>query len=183
MGLSGSGQDGACTSDALHQAICNLVAGGVPVVVAAGNAAQDAATSVPAAYDEVITVSAFADFDGKPGGTGSATCSTNDRDDRFASFSNYGADVDIAAPGRCVRSTTRGGGTGLMSGTSMAAPHVAGAAALYRAEAPGACPPAGIDPGPAAASTQSSNASTGRVMAGAPGAAARTPVQRRRRSG
>jgi subtilisin family serine protease len=56
--------------DPVHAAICGSVAAGVTYVVAAGNDSVDAATVSPANYDEVITVSAMADFDGAPGGLG-----------------------------------------------------------------------------------------------------------------
>lgn len=143
MSLGGSGTDdgncGKSNNDAMHQAICNSVAKGVTYTVAAGNDHADAKNMIPAAYDEVITVSALADFDGKPGGLGRPTC-RNDQDDTFADFSNYGSDVDLIAPGVCIRSTSNSGGYTTMSGTSMAAPHVAGGAALYRATHPGALP-------------------------------------------
>ena len=71
---------------------------GVTYVVAAGNESADAANHRPAAYSEVITVSALADFNGDPGGSAPATCRT-DGDDTFASFSNFLAGVDIIAPG------------------------------------------------------------------------------------
>jgi subtilisin family serine protease len=141
------GDDQACgskTGDALHQAICASVADGTVYVVAAGNQSQNAAGRLPAAYDEVITVSALADYDGRPGGRGrqSVVCPgfAPDSDDTYANFSNYGSDVDIIAPGKCILSTYRRGGWIRFSGTSMATPTVAGAVALYLAEHPDARP-------------------------------------------
>ena len=140
------GDDGNCgytIADIEHQAICRSTARGTTYVVAAGNDSNSAAKWRPGSYNEVITVSAIADFDGKPGGLGSAPCTsfgTRDSDDTFANFSNYGTDVDITAPGVCVRSTIRGSGYGTISGTSMATPHVAGAAALYLLAHPGSTP-------------------------------------------
>jgi subtilisin len=61
-------------------------------------------------------------------------------DDSFAYFSNFGPVVKIAAPGVNILSTLNGTDYGVDSGTSMAAPHVAGAAALYKAENPHATP-------------------------------------------
>jgi subtilisin family serine protease len=87
----------------------------------------------------VVTVSALADFDGQAGGGAAPTCRV-DEDDTFASFSNFGADVDLIAPGVCITSTWMGGGYDTISGTSMASPHVAGGAALYAATNPGATP-------------------------------------------
>ncbi|PZF89768.1 S8 family peptidase [Micromonospora deserti] len=141
MSLGGSGSDSACGSnrDAMHEAICKSVAAGVTYVVAAGNSSADSSTFVPAAYDEVITVSALADFNGLPGGGAAATCRA-DVDDTLADFSNYGADVDLIAPGVCIESTWKGAGYNTISGTSMASPHVAGGAALYTANNPSASP-------------------------------------------
>src|SRR5215212_10651998 len=97
MSLGGSGTDTGCKDGGLHAAICASVAAGVTYAVAAGNESDDAKDHVPAAYDEVITVSALADFNGKPGGGAAATC-RSDQDDTFAGFSNFGADVDLIAP-------------------------------------------------------------------------------------
>jgi len=138
MSLGGDGADGPCAETPLHGAICRVVDVGVSVVVAAGNDSRDAGTVVPAAYDEVITVSALVDTDGKAGGAGGST--SVGADDTRASFSNFGPDVDIAAPGVRILSTAPGGGTQQMSGTSMASPHVAGAVALYLADNHGTSP-------------------------------------------
>src|SRR5215213_129381 len=71
------GDQDACgpATTPLHRAICRVVnEADIPVVVAAGNQGEDAATKVPATYDEVITVSAFTDLDGEPGGQGVSAC-------------------------------------------------------------------------------------------------------------
>jgi subtilisin len=143
MSLGGSGSDdgncGRSNNDPEHTAVCNLVSAGVTLSVAAGNESDNAANHVPAAYDEAITVSALADFNGQPGGGAASTC-RSDVDDTFADFSNFGADVDIIAPGVCIFSTWKGGGYNTISGTSMATPHVTGAAALYISTHLGATP-------------------------------------------
>jgi subtilisin len=147
MSVAKSGDDesdcGAAEKDVLHLAICRVVKGGITVVAAAGNDRMSAAKWVPAAYNEVITVSALADTDGKAGALGGNLCyswGSYDSDDTYANFSNYGSDVDIIAPGKCIWSTKPGSTYGYSSGTSMATPHVTGAAALYKASRPKATP-------------------------------------------
>ena len=134
---------GTRNNDVLHQAVCRVTAAGITVVAAAANDSGSAAKRVPASYNEVITVSALADTDGKAGGTGGHKCwswGSYDVDDTFANFSNYGYDVDLIAPGKCIWSTLPGNRYGYMSGTSMATPHVTAAAALYKATRPWATP-------------------------------------------
>ncbi|MFB9967992.1 S8 family serine peptidase [Sinosporangium siamense] len=145
MSLGGVGFDdnncGNTNADAMHRSICAAVRAGVTFVVAAGNNNGNAANAVPAAYDEVITVSALADFNGRPGKGAPSTCRP-DQDDTFADFSNDGVDIDLIAPGVCILSTWIGSGVNTISGTSMASPHVAGGAALYKANNPTASPAA-----------------------------------------
>jgi len=152
LSLGGTGADdrhcGRSDGDILHQAVCRSVAAGVTYVVAAGNDHEDASHLIPAAYDEVITVSALADSDGRPGRKGGSPACRADEDDTLANFSNYGPAVDLIAPGVCIFSTmpvdgkTLGdsGGYGTLTGTSFAAPHVAGAAALWISKHRGATP-------------------------------------------
>jgi serine protease len=105
-------------SNALASAVAYAWDHGVILVAAAGNGGRDNTVHYPAAYRQVIAVSAL------------------DASKSLASYSSTGPQVEVAAPGTNIESTTSNGGYGLMSGTSMAAPHVAGALALALSCAP-----------------------------------------------
>jgi subtilisin len=153
MSLTGSGQNdnncGNTNRDAEHQAICASTAAGVTYVAAAGDGSTNFAGSIPAAYPEVLTVTAMTDTDGISGGLGPAACIRKQADDAYASYSNYAVSITdqahtIAAPGTCVVSDGLGGGTSTYWGTSQAAPHVAGTVALCLNDGGTAGPCAGL---------------------------------------
>ncbi|MCA2227521.1 S8 family serine peptidase [Nonomuraea sp. NEAU-L178] len=122
-----------CTSSAISTAITNATNAGIVVVVAAGNNHANASSFFPANHPDVVTVSALTDNDGLAGGLGGSTLSCRsetDQDDTSAFYSNFGATIEITAPGTCIYSTWMNGGYNTISGTSMASPHVAGAAGI-----------------------------------------------------
>lgn len=152
IGASGTSDTacGATNSDALHRAICVSTQVGVTYVVAAGNSADRFVGLIPASYPEVLTVTAMADSDGSPGGSGGPPgCRRVEQDDWFARFSSFAETPDeiahtIAAPGVCILSTWLGQSYTVLSGTSMSSPHVAGAVALCLTSRACSGPPAQV---------------------------------------
>lgn len=160
MSLGGGGSDStvdsncltpASAKDSYHEAICRSVKSGATYVVAAGNGSTNFSATRPATYKEVLTVTNEADYDGVPGSKYASSKCTSDGDNTARDTSNYtttetgtAATEDrghlISAPGTCIKSTHKNGGYALMTGTSMASPHVAGAAALLGYKNPGITP-------------------------------------------
>ena len=132
---------GGGPSPTLDAAVLNSVAAGVFYSIAAGNSGADACNYSPARAGK--------------NNAGVMTVGATDGANNDPSWSNYGSCVEIWAPGVSILSTKSGGGTTTMSGTSMAAPHVAGTAALYLAKN------AAHSPGQAESGLKSSATSTG----------------------
>ncbi|MGW7285924.1 S8 family peptidase [Streptomyces sp. NPDC054847] len=109
---------GGGKSTAVNDAADALAAGGVLPVVAAGNETENACNVSPASAERVLAVGA-----------------TN-ASDQEADFSNFGSCLSVYAPGASIVSAKLGGGSVDMNGTSMASPHVAGVAALYKSKYP-----------------------------------------------
>ncbi|HEV7587590.1 MAG TPA: S8 family serine peptidase [Longimicrobium sp.] len=105
---------GGGVNTALNTAATNLANSGVFLAVAAGNENQNACNVSPASAAGTLTVAASTSTDAK------------------ASYSNWGGCVDVYAPGSSITSTWLNSGTNTISGTSMASPHAAGVAALYK---------------------------------------------------
>jgi subtilisin family serine protease len=144
MSLGGPGSDdgncGRTNGDPIHRAVCRTIAAGVTIVVAAGNDTVDFAGFIPAAYDDVLTVTAIADGDGSPGGHTPEPCQ-GFADDAAAPFSNFASVADaphvVAAPGVCISSDYPNNDVAVDSGTSYAAPFVTGTVVLCLVD--GAC--------------------------------------------
>lgn len=114
MSLGGGSFTSACDNDGTKPYIDNLRAAGIATVISSGNSGSSTGIGAPGCVSTAITVSSTMD------------------NDTVSSFSNVNAVVDVYAPGHFITSATPGSTTGSKSGTSMAAPHVAGAWAVLK---------------------------------------------------